>query len=454
LQALALKVTATDTSGLSISETFQAAVSASAPVLTQQTPAQAWAAGRIFSLAIPSGAFTDPQGETLSYTAAQSNGQALPGWLAFNAATDTFSGMAPSGMQPLAFKVTATDTSGLSTSETFQATAAIAAPTLAAPCPAPVWTAGQAFSLVIPSGAFVDPQGQALTYSAMLTTGQALPSWLIFNAATDTFSGTAPASIQTVAFMAKATNTSGMSTAAVIRASVSASAPVLAQQTATQTWTAGQAFSLALPSGAFTDPQGEALSYTAALSGGQALPAWLAFNAAAGTFSGTAPNALQTVALTVTATDTSGLASSETFQATVGALVVTGASTGYSMLTGGSGPTVINGFGHDIITGGTGQTTINTGGGSDKITLASSVPATTATTINSGGGDTIWAGSGTVNVQASGSKGDSIYSQASQMSFINGSIASEILAGGTGTVTVQAGTAGAPTMPARAAAAI
>ena len=63
--------------------------------------------------------FTDPQNETLSYTASQSKGQPLPSWLSFNVATDTFSGTVPAGLESLTLKVTATDTSGLSASETF-----------------------------------------------------------------------------------------------------------------------------------------------------------------------------------------------------------------------------------------------------------------------------------------------------------------------------------------------
>ena len=68
--------------------------------------------------------FTDPQKETLSFTASQSNGSALPAWLKFNGTTDTFSGTAPAAAGSLSLKVTATDTSGLSISETF--TAAVA----------------------------------------------------------------------------------------------------------------------------------------------------------------------------------------------------------------------------------------------------------------------------------------------------------------------------------------
>jgi len=81
-----------------------------------------------------------------------------------------------------------------------------------------------------------------------------------------------------------------------------ASAPVLKTQTAAQTWAAGTAISLAV---AFTDPQSQALVYSARLSNGQALPAWLTFNGTTDTFSGTAPWTAQTLNIVVTAKDTS-----------------------------------------------------------------------------------------------------------------------------------------------------
>jgi Ca2+-binding RTX toxin-like protein len=49
------------------------------------------------------------------------------------------------------------------------------------------------WSFTLPAGTFADVDGNALTYSATLGSGAALPSWLSFNAATKTFSGTPPA---------------------------------------------------------------------------------------------------------------------------------------------------------------------------------------------------------------------------------------------------------------------
>jgi len=78
--------------------------------------------GKALSFALAANTFTDPQGENLTYKATLANGQALPSWLTFNAATKTFTGTAPAGTGPLSLKVTATDAGGASVSETFAAT--------------------------------------------------------------------------------------------------------------------------------------------------------------------------------------------------------------------------------------------------------------------------------------------------------------------------------------------
>ena len=47
-----------------------------------------------------------------------------------------------------------------------------------------------AFSFTVPSNTFTDEDGDTLTYTATLEDGTALPTWLTFDAATQTFSGT------------------------------------------------------------------------------------------------------------------------------------------------------------------------------------------------------------------------------------------------------------------------
>ncbi len=82
---------------------------------------------------------------------------------------------------------------------------------------------------------------------------------------------------------------------------------MLVTQTANQTWTAGQLVWLPLATSTFHDPQNQALSYSAKLSSGLALPSWLTFNPTSDTFSGTTPAMAQSFSIAVKATDTAGL---------------------------------------------------------------------------------------------------------------------------------------------------
>lgn len=70
---------------------------------------------------------------------------------------------------------------------------------------------GQAFSLRIPATTFTDPDaGDSLTYTASLSNGSSLPSWLQFNADTRTFSGTpGGAQLGNTAVRVTVTDTSG-----------------------------------------------------------------------------------------------------------------------------------------------------------------------------------------------------------------------------------------------------
>lgn len=168
-----------------------------APTVTAQTAAQSWTEGQTISLTLPANTFTDPQGAALTYTASQTNGQPLPTWLTFHAATDSFTGTAPSTVTSLSLKVTATDTSGLSVSDTFAANvvAPVARPgiTVANPTPSQIWDDGATISLTLPANTFTDALGLKMSFVAYEVSGPNVTSWLHFNGATDTLFGTVPA---------------------------------------------------------------------------------------------------------------------------------------------------------------------------------------------------------------------------------------------------------------------
>ena len=193
----------------------------------------------------------------------------------------------------------------------------VQAPVLAAQTPGQTWTQGQHVDFVLPSTVFTDPQHQALSYTASGAGQSGLPSWLSFNPATRAFTGTVPGGLEQFSVAVTATDTVGLSTSETFAVNVPAAALAVAMHTATQTWAEGSAVSFALPSGTFTDPQGESLTYKATQANGAALPNWLQFNSATLTFSGTAPSGAAVLGLKVTATDTSNLSVYEVFSASI-----------------------------------------------------------------------------------------------------------------------------------------
>ena len=95
-------------------------------------------------------------------------------------------------------------------------------------------------------------------------------------------------------------------------------APTVAVAIENQAATVGAAFNFTVPAGTFVDIDGDTLTYSATLSGGNELPAWLSFEAATQEFTGT-PEAenLGTLTVRVTATDPAGEFVSTEFDITV-----------------------------------------------------------------------------------------------------------------------------------------
>ena len=83
---------------------------------------------------------------------------------------------------------------------------------------------GSAFSLTLPAGTFTDVDaGDTLTYTATAADGSPLPTWLTFNAATRTFSGTpAAADVGTLGVRVTATDLGGLAASETFNIAVTA----------------------------------------------------------------------------------------------------------------------------------------------------------------------------------------------------------------------------------------
>jgi len=302
-----ITVTATDSGGLSVQDTFVLTVNDvnDAPVRVTEIPDQTTTENAWYSYQIPLGTFTDKEdGNSLTYSAT-----GMPTGISFDSSTLTFSGT-PTVGRPVTITVTATDSGGKSATDTFvlSVTNVNDAPWLVHSIPDQTATEDTAFSYQIPWGTFFDEEDRyGLTYSA-----SGMPSWLKFDSATQTFSGTPTNDSQAVqsTITVTAADSAGAYKATNFTLNVSPvnDAPVLVTQIPNQTATESAAFSYQIPAGTFTDEEdGTSLTYSAT-----GMPQGITFDPATRTFSGK-PIAAGSKSVTVTATDSDGATTTDKF---------------------------------------------------------------------------------------------------------------------------------------------
>ena len=462
------------------------------PVLNQALPDRLAGDGAPFSYQIPTGTFTDPDGNALTYTATLADGSALPGWLAFSAATQTFSGTPPlSAVGTLQIKVVASDNApgdpssfasdifalqvyqsegpsvigtagndlltgtfrverlyGLGGDDTFIAT------------PGPdfydggsgfdtVDYSGNSAGITVDMGAYADTGVSVLFYFTSIEAlrgtgfndtlkGDVLANTLIGGGGDDVLIGglgndtldggagandearyagnrsdylvenvliNGVATVQVTGLDARAGDgidlLSGIEFLQFSDQRIAAPQPlnqhpVLAQALPDQAAGDSALYTYQVPVGAFTDPDGNTLSYSATLSNGSPLPAWLSFDAANRTFTGTPPLAAVPMVLQikVTATDNApgdpASLASDIFALSIfqspGADVVGTAQT--DTLNGTFRAERMFGLdSDDVLNGSGGADQLDGGNGSDTVNYAASgaVSVNLATGLGSGG---------------------------------------------------------------------
>ena len=285
---LDLVLTATDALGMTASDPFRLSIANinQAPVVNNSVPEARLTENTAFAIAVP--AFSDADaGDLLGITLSSANGDPLPSWMSYDPATGKLSGtpsFSSSGTYLL--KATASDgRASVTSSLSVVVDNTNRAPTVGAVADITA-TEGQAFSTPIP--AFADADGDALSIVLSMANGAALPAWMTLNVVTGTVSGSPGfADAGSYALKASATDGGGLSVSSSFTALVANvnRAPTVSAAAADVVAKEGQAFSAAGP--VFADADGDALGVVLMQSSGAALPAWMSFNAATGTLSGT-----------------------------------------------------------------------------------------------------------------------------------------------------------------------
>lgn len=390
-----------------------------------------------FSYVVPATSFTDPDNDSLSYTASLADGSALPDWLTFDAASRTFSGTPDSTASgTYSVKITATDGSNANVSDSF--TLAVqdvpAAPIIINGTPnndTLIGTAaneqliggagndtlnGGAGNDILVGGAGADKLtggdgADVFRFTSKLdsyrtSTTSSSDQILDFDVAADKidvsalgYTGLGNGLNGTLQLSYNASNNrtylkdstvdaSGnrfeVSLAGNLVNSLTANhfvfadqnmpsnvAPVVVIPLLDQNATENTAFSYTVTSNSFTDANKDVLSYSATLTDGTALPSWLSFDAVNLTFNGTPTStAAGSYDVLIKATDPAGASVSDTFALTVAdapANTVAGTDNAET-LNGSAGADLILGLaGNDTIRAGDGADIIDGGAGRDSL---------------------------------------------------------------------------------------
>ena len=292
-----VRLSAFDAAGDSVNNDFTINVTNvnDAPVLATLIANKTATVGSAFSFQFATNQFTDPDGQTLTYTATLGSGGPLPSWLTFNAATRTFSGT-PQTANRGAVDVVITASDGAASTTThfgiFVGTTGNTAPTVGTAMSLQNATEDLSFSYQVPVSAFNDTTaGDRLRYTAKLSSGAAIPTWLTLDPVTGLFTGKpANGDVAQLTVRVTATDIFGATAAANFTLKVNNvnDAPTASGQLESFATNEDSLFTYTIPQGFFSDVDaGDGLTLVAFLPGGSPLPDWLTFNPATRTFSGT-----------------------------------------------------------------------------------------------------------------------------------------------------------------------
>ena len=270
-----------------------------APVRVGAIPAQTLGVGETGTINVAE-YFNDPDGDALTYTAASSNAATASVTVAGSVVTIT---AAAKGVASIT--ITARDGGGLSAQQTLTVAVPNRGPTPAGTIPAQAVFVGETAPVEM-STYFSDPDGDMLTYSAASSNATVVSA-----SVTGSVVSLEAVSKGTAMVTVTARDPGGLSVQQSLAVTVPNRAPSATGTIPTQTVSAGQMLGLDVAT-YFDDPDGDALTFSAASDDAQVASAMIAGSSM--TIAGIAPG---TTMLTVTATDLGGLSGQQMFAVTV-----------------------------------------------------------------------------------------------------------------------------------------
>jgi hypothetical protein len=174
------------------------------------------------------------------------------------------------------------------------------------------------FNFTFNENTFVDDENDSLTYTASLSNGNALPSWLTFNASSRNFSGI-PVNFNvgkiTIKVTAKDNSNASISDEFILTINNTNDAPLIASLIPDRSTDEDVIFNFTFSENIFIDEDtGDSLTYAAAQEDDSPLPGWLSFDPASRKFTGTPTNNdVGTITITVIAYDSFSLTASDSF---------------------------------------------------------------------------------------------------------------------------------------------
>ncbi len=302
--AAAVTLTATDPGGLAATHTFQVTVPNRVPVALDSIPARTIEVDRTDTLDVSS-FFTDPDGDTLSYTAAVSDSSRVAASVAGSTVTVTALAKGEATVT-----VTATDDEAASAEHTFHVTVPNRPPIPTGSIPSLTLFRDEADTLDL-AGRFTDPDGDPLTFAATASDGDVAAVAVSGSTGTGTLTVTA-VSQGSAEVTVTATDDEGLTAQQSFQVTVPNRAPTVASPFPAHILFKRDSLHLDLARG-FTDPDGDALTLTATTSDAGVAAAIIARN----TLTVRTSAATGEATITVTATDPGDLSTRQSFTVTV-----------------------------------------------------------------------------------------------------------------------------------------